>query len=297
MGQVVNSGSSGSSVLGVANATKVVPAGYMGEFGNGLWRVFTANGNFTVPNGVDKIRVRVVGGGAGVNGAGYGGGGGCGYAHGEFSVTPGGNYSVTVGAGGASNQAGGTSSFGALISATGGALASSSSPWTGGAGGIGIGGDFQASGGQGGNGGNSSTSPGGGGGAGSQLGSGGRGGTLAGQRGGGGGIVGDAAGGYGGSPFGNGTTAGPAPDIRGIAVTSGPGSDNAINAVIRFPFDGFTGGAGMGAQEGGIGAGASGFTGEARGGLGGGSSGGGGGGGQRAGNATSGQPGLVIVEW
>lgn len=45
MGQIVNSGSnSGASVLGVVNATKVVGAGYMGEFGRGLREVFRVNG-------------------------------------------------------------------------------------------------------------------------------------------------------------------------------------------------------------------------------------------------------------
>ena len=83
--------------------TKIVPAGYMGEFGNGLWNIFNIPGTytFTVPSGVTSIRCRVVGaGGSGATGGGGGqatGGGGGGYAHGVFAVTPGTSYTVTVG--------------------------------------------------------------------------------------------------------------------------------------------------------------------------------------------------------
>ena len=86
---------------------------------------------------------------------------------------------------------------------------------------------------------------GGGGGAGSQLGNGGHGGDAnvveqqgGSQNGGGGGIVGDGFA-CGGSPFGNAIgiyeAAGAGPDVCGGM------SSNPINAVIRFPFDGFTG--------------------------------------------------------
>jgi hypothetical protein len=56
-------------------ATKVVGAGYMGEFGQGLWNTFNQNGTFTIPNDVTKIRVRVVGAGGGGSGKGRAGGG------------------------------------------------------------------------------------------------------------------------------------------------------------------------------------------------------------------------------
>ncbi|WP_291516006.1 hypothetical protein [Bdellovibrio sp. ArHS] len=120
---------------------------------------------FTIPAGVTRIRVSVLGAGgngaSGVWAGGGAGGGGGGYAHGVFSVTPGAQYTVTVGAGGAGG-AGGTSSFGSLISATGG---QSGINTTGGAGGTGTGGSVQRSGGSGGNGytGNTSYSGGGGG--------------------------------------------------------------------------------------------------------------------------------------
>lgn len=92
---------------------------------------------FTIPAGVTKIIVEVWGGGGGGGSGGTTccaedeGGGGGGYAKGVYSVVPGTNYTVTVGAGGAGGVAGcvaatgagtdgGTSSFGLLISATGG---------------------------------------------------------------------------------------------------------------------------------------------------------------------------------
>ncbi len=94
-------------------------------FGSGQFLQFLNSGTFTfvVPSGVTSIRIRVVGGGGGGTqhpSQGGGGGGGGGYAHGVFTVTPGTSYTVTVGAGGnwstGNAQAGGTSSFGALIS-------------------------------------------------------------------------------------------------------------------------------------------------------------------------------------
>lgn len=90
--------------------------------------------NWTVPDGCFKARVRLWAGGggggggapsAGVSYAGTGGGGG-GYAEAVVSVTPGSVIPVTVGAGGTAGPAqsaggtGGTSSFGAVLSATGG---------------------------------------------------------------------------------------------------------------------------------------------------------------------------------
>lgn len=101
------------------------------SFARGL-QAFTASGTFTVPAGVTKVGVQIWGaggsGGTGSNaGATASGGGAGGYSDGVFSVTPGSGYSVTVGTGGAANGTfagngfgGGTSSFGALASATGG---------------------------------------------------------------------------------------------------------------------------------------------------------------------------------
>jgi hypothetical protein len=105
------------------------PAGGGGSGGNSM-QVFDASGTFTVPAGVSWVHVAVVGGGGSGRGGWYsvgGGGGGGGAARGWCAVTPGGTVTVTVGAGGAgaSNNdpphAGGTSSFGTCLSASGGA--------------------------------------------------------------------------------------------------------------------------------------------------------------------------------
>ena len=67
-------GSNNGNVLaGIVSATKIVPAGYMGEFGNGLWQVFQASGVFVVPDNVRQLRVRTFGGGGGGGGSGASG--------------------------------------------------------------------------------------------------------------------------------------------------------------------------------------------------------------------------------
>jgi len=137
---------------------------------------------WTVPAGVYRVKVRVWGGGgggAGSNSAAYGsgGGGGGGYAEKRVAVTPGQAITVTVGGQGpagnyvSSGGAGGTSSFGAYVSATGGAGGTwSSVAGTGGAGGSGSAGDLNITGqtggpGIGGTGGAGGSAPGGGSGA------------------------------------------------------------------------------------------------------------------------------------
>ncbi|WP_323965803.1 glycine-rich domain-containing protein [Aeromonas hydrophila] len=127
-----------------------------------------------IPTGWSKIRVAVVGGGgSGRNvtnkdqhGFGGGGGGG-GYAEIELDVVPGQTFTYTVGAGGDLNQDGGTTSFGALLSATGGKTATDNTTVAskGGAGGTGIGGTINKAGGAGGNGFDAANGGGGGGGA------------------------------------------------------------------------------------------------------------------------------------
>jgi quinolinate synthase len=84
-------------------------------------QAFNSNGTFIIPAGVTKIMVDVWGGGgnggtanSGFTSAGGGGGAG-GYGKQAFTVIPGDSYIVTVGG------AGQSSSFGVLISATGGA--------------------------------------------------------------------------------------------------------------------------------------------------------------------------------
>jgi hypothetical protein len=122
--------------------------------------VWNSNGSltFTVPTGITKVKVTVVGGGGGgsnlIGGCVSipGGGGGAGGTAIEIisGLTPGGTVSVTVGAGGAAASAGGTSSFGAYCSATGGAASTNNSTFSaGGQGGIGSGGNLNIRGGSG----------------------------------------------------------------------------------------------------------------------------------------------------
>ena len=138
-----------------------------------------------VPPGITSICVEVWGaGGGGACGeiAIVGGGGGGGYSYQCFTVIPGNNYVVTVGAGGSGNncipsfregRAGGDSSLGSLINATGGRGGSSAVQATGGTGNyinggdaIGRNGGYGGNGGYGVNGGVNGNFPGGGGGAG-----------------------------------------------------------------------------------------------------------------------------------
>ena len=109
---------------------------------------FKASGTFIVPCGVRRVRVLAVGGGSGgLNGR--LGGGGSGYvSSGEIGVTAGQAVPVTVGSGGEGStykenngtqdsKAGGTSSFGAFLSAAGGEGRSGSANYRGAAGGSG----------------------------------------------------------------------------------------------------------------------------------------------------------------
>jgi hypothetical protein len=117
-------------------------------------QAFTSSGIFVVPNGVSMARVTVIGGGGS---GGYhstmpsGGGGAGGQAVGTVTgLTPGQSIAVTVGAGGAvpgspqPGNNGGTSSFGAYMSATGGTGGNGGTAaqfaLAGGAGGVGVGG-------------------------------------------------------------------------------------------------------------------------------------------------------------
>lgn len=134
-----------------------VSAGYPGLVARGgQMQLFESSGTFTLPAGVERIHVEVVGGGGGGQGMtniGFGvGGGGGGYAYkiinADLITEP---VVVTVGAGGAAGQDGGASSFGTFCSATGGVRG----VWgieTSGAGGGGVGGDVNIYGGPGGEG-------------------------------------------------------------------------------------------------------------------------------------------------
>jgi hypothetical protein len=133
-------------------------------------QVFTTSGNFTVPAGAIRLRVRVIGGGGGGAGCASGDAGGCGgaggYSEGIIVVTPGDVITVTIGSGGSGGTAGnnnggdgGTSSFGAFLSATGGnGGGNNGSTFAGGVGGVGIGGIVNVYGSSGSDGGSSITS-------------------------------------------------------------------------------------------------------------------------------------------
>ncbi len=107
---------------------------------NGVTTVlFAASGTWTVPTGITRARVTVVGGGSGgftSATAAIGGFGGFAQAYitglsGSVTITVGlGSNEATAG----SSTAGGTTSFGAFISATGGGAASSGSAGVGGTG-------------------------------------------------------------------------------------------------------------------------------------------------------------------
>lgn len=119
-------------------------------------QVYTANGAFTVPNGVASAHVTVIGGGGsgGYHSTMPGAGGGAGgSAEGVVTgLVAGQVVSVSVGAGGpapaspANGNAGGTSSFGTMMSATGGAGGAGGTvvqfAMAGGAGGLGVGGQI-----------------------------------------------------------------------------------------------------------------------------------------------------------
>jgi hypothetical protein len=102
-------------------------------FGSGV-KTFTASATWVVPAGVSQVEVEVWGGGSGTYAStstwASGGGSGGGYARKLVTgLTPGQSIAVTVGVGGAMGTtagavptAGGTSSFGTYVSATGGSL-------------------------------------------------------------------------------------------------------------------------------------------------------------------------------
>jgi hypothetical protein len=119
---LTSAGTSGYVMTSNGSAfTMVAPSG--GEY---QYQLFAASGSWTCPTGVTRAKISIFGaggGGSGSCGGGIGGFGGNGWNY--FTVTPGTTYTVTIGTGGTGSNvgngtAGGTSSFGALISATGG---------------------------------------------------------------------------------------------------------------------------------------------------------------------------------
>lgn len=116
-------GGNGQSINGIS--TNVVPIIFTSP------KYFSSPGsyNWIVPPGVTNIYVEVWGAGGGSNGSYLGGGGGYGYEC--FTVIPGTNYTIVVGAG-TSYYNGGSSSFGSLIVSNGGTAASGNSGGIGG---------------------------------------------------------------------------------------------------------------------------------------------------------------------
>lgn len=104
------------------------------------FELFTESGVFVVPEGVDTVWVTLCGGGGGGGSstsdyAGGGGGGAEVIIKQRVSVTPGENISVQIGEGGWPESAGGVTSFGTYVSASGGGGGKGSA--AGGAGGLG----------------------------------------------------------------------------------------------------------------------------------------------------------------
>jgi hypothetical protein len=135
----------GSTDLTGANTDKGMPISIT---------TFTATGTYTVPAGCTMVLVQLIGGGGGSAGYLESGGAG-GFAEGRYPVTPGATYDVTVGGGGTAVNyystagVGGTTSFGSLISATGGNGANTTIAHGGGHGGVGSGGQINLYGGSG----------------------------------------------------------------------------------------------------------------------------------------------------
>ncbi len=82
-------------------------------------QIFTSSGTFTAPHGVTQVFISMCGGGGGggSNAGGNGGGGGGGgqqVVRYPYAVIEGSDYTVTIGNGGSSESAGGSSAFGSL---------------------------------------------------------------------------------------------------------------------------------------------------------------------------------------
>jgi hypothetical protein len=154
----------GQTTIPVGNITQLATAPFLAwklpalrpGFATGV-QSFQNSGSFTVPAGVTQLEVEIWGGGSGtfasLSGIPSGGGSGGGYARKRITgLTTGQTISVTVGGGGSAGNtsgapasAGGTSSFGTYVSATGGSLnplASTASPQNGATpSGVGVAGD------------------------------------------------------------------------------------------------------------------------------------------------------------
>ena len=258
------------------------------------WRtiIITSTQNWTVPEGVSSVNVRLFGGGGG----GYFGGGGGGYMeYATLSVTPSASYTITIGKGGTSGSsatAGGATSFGNLLTAAGGAYTRGVN---GGAGGAGGGGGYNKSdSGNAGAGGAGTYGGGGGSGGGFFSGSygcgnkGGNGGTYGGGGGGGGSTTSTSSNSASGSAGGaGGTYGGKGGTGSGTSTNASAGSagTNTIGLGLEFEGTGAGGTGGSGAARSG-GGGGGGYGGKGGNGANGAGAGGGGGYGGDGGNAS-----------
>tara|TARA_R100001510_G_C7647670_1_gene205018 strand:+ start:476 stop:1333 length:858 start_codon:yes stop_codon:yes gene_type:complete len=145
-----------------AGVLKRIDASLIGGGGYQSMQVFTSSGTYTKPSGIKKIKVYITGGGASgagaANNSDFGGGGGAGGTAIEtLDATSINTVTVTIDGGGGTvtgdnhGNAGGTSSFGSHLSATGGSTGrhGNAGHVRGGVGGLGSGGDINLYGGAG----------------------------------------------------------------------------------------------------------------------------------------------------
>lgn len=109
----------GQSAILITDGSNLYFAGAATGFRN--MEVFTSSGTFTPKPGIVRYHIEAVGGGGG--GSAYGGGAAGGYAKGFANITS--AQTVTIGAGGAADAAGGATSVGSIVTCNGGSAGTS----------------------------------------------------------------------------------------------------------------------------------------------------------------------------